>query len=59
MSDTQVAEILGKPTRTLRQWRYLGEGPRYIKVGMAVRYRPSDVEAWIKAQERDPAGRGA
>jgi len=59
LSTEEVAEILRRPPRTLRQWRYLGEGPRYLKIGVTVRYRTSDVEAWIKAQERDPVGRGA
>jgi Helix-turn-helix domain len=55
MSEAQVAEILGKPPRTLRQWRYLGIGPRYLKVGATVRYRTHDVEAWLEAQEQEPA----
>jgi hypothetical protein len=37
MSEAQVAEMFGKPPRTLRQWRYLGLGPRYLKVGATVR----------------------
>jgi len=57
MSTEEVAEVLGKPARTLRQWRYRGDGPRYIKVGLNVRYRPRDVERWIEAQAQDPAGR--
>ena len=59
MSTEEVAEALARPARTLRQWRYLGQGPRYLKVGAAVRYRPRDVEAWLKAQEREAAGRAA
>jgi hypothetical protein len=55
MSEAQVAEILGKPPRTLRQWRYLGIGPKYLKVGATVRYRMRDVEAWLEAQEQEPA----
>ena len=57
MSEAQVAEVLGKPPRTLRQWRYLGAGPKYLKVGAAVRYRARDVEAWLRAQEQEPAAR--
>lgn len=53
----EVAEALGRPPRTLRQWRYLGEGPTYLKVGALVRYRPRDVEEWLKAQEREGAVR--
>jgi hypothetical protein len=57
MNEKQVAEILDKPARTLRQWRYRGEGPRYIKVGLSVRYRPHDIEKWIEAQAQEPADR--
>lgn len=54
LREAQVAEILDKPPRTLRQWRYLGEGPRYIKVGLSVRYKAVDVERWIEAQAQEP-----
>jgi excisionase family DNA binding protein len=57
MSTEEVAEVLGRPARTLRQWRYLGEGPRYLKVGATVRYRARDVEEWLRAQERAAASR--
>ena len=57
LSTEEVAEILGRPARTLRQWRYLGGGPRYLKVGATVRYRTRDVEAWLEAQEQEPAVR--
>ena len=32
--------------RTLERWRWLGEGPRYIKLGGRVVYRLSDIEAF-------------
>ena len=57
LSEAEVAEVLGKPPRTLRQWRYLGSGPKYLKVGATVRYRARDVEAWLRAQEQEPAAR--
>lgn len=44
----EVAEYIGKPERTLTQWRYLGIGPRFIKVGRDVRYRWADVDRWIE-----------
>lgn len=37
------------PEATLAQWRYLGRGPRYLKLGGHVRYRRSDVDAWLAA----------
>lgn len=52
-----VAEWLGKPVGTLYQWRATNRGPRGIKVGGHVRYRRSDVEAWLEdhtaAEERE------
>jgi predicted DNA-binding transcriptional regulator AlpA len=54
LSTEEVAEILGRPARTLRQWRYLGRGPRFVKIGLTVRYRPRDVERWVEAQAQEP-----
>ncbi|GAA1980408.1 helix-turn-helix domain-containing protein [Nocardiopsis rhodophaea] len=48
---TEVAEYLGVPERTLSQWRYLEKGPKWSKVGRHVRYRWSDVEAWLDANQ--------
>jgi excisionase family DNA binding protein len=57
MSDTralwtseEVAEVLQMPVRTLERWRHVGSGPRYIAMGRHIRYRWSDVEAWLEAQ---------
>jgi len=30
--------------RTLERWRWLGEGPRYLKLGGRVLYRVEDIE---------------
>lgn len=57
LSTEEVAEVLGGRPGRLRQWRYLGEGPRYLKVGATVRYRARDVESWLEAQEREGAVR--
>ncbi len=32
--------------RTLERWRWLGEGPQYLKLGGRVLYRVSDIEAY-------------
>jgi hypothetical protein len=47
--------------RTLERWRWLRQGPPYIKVGGRVLYRLDDVEAFEAAQRRapSPAGRKA
>lgn len=38
----------------LARWRSEGRGPRYVKVGPFVRYRVSDLDAWLKAQTVTP-----
>ena len=36
--------------RTLEQWRWLGKGPRFLKIGARVLYREEDVDVWEAAQ---------
>ena len=44
----QVADYLGTTTGALAQKRYLGIGPKFIKLGQkTVRYRWADVEAYV------------
>lgn len=45
----------GVPEGTLRQWRYLGKGPAYVKIGRHVRYRRADLDMFIAAQRVDPS----
>jgi hypothetical protein len=40
--------------RTLERWRWLRQGPKFLKIGGAVRYRIEDVEAYECLQQRDP-----
>lgn len=39
---------LGKPT--LERFRLTGEGPKYCKLGGAVRYRRCDLEDWLESR---------
>lgn len=48
LSPRQVARYLGIPVSTLYQWRYRGEGPPGFKLGNHVRYRRTDVDAWLR-----------
>jgi len=51
MTTTQVAERLNIPVSTVRYWRFMGQGPKSFTMGQrTVRYRSSDVEAWLDAQ---------
>ena len=49
-----VAERFGITTAALAQMRYMGTGPRFIKLsGKQVRYRESEIQAWLDQQTRD------
>ena len=48
----EVAEWVNTTPGQLSQWRFQGEGPPFIKLGRAVRYRRADVEAWLDANTR-------
>ena len=55
LSDAEVAERLGVSPFTVRAWRHKGQGPRFMKMGRAVRYRAEDVEAFKQTALIDPA----
>lgn len=49
---------LGKPT--LERFRISGEGPFYVKLGGAVRYRKADLETWLESRRvRSTSAAGA
>ena len=54
LTTAETAAILGLKINTLEIWRVYGKGPIYVKMGdglrAAVRYRRSDVVAWIEGQ---------
>ena len=49
MVAEETASYLRVPVATLYAWRYKGEGPPAIKVGRHLRYRRSEVDAWVDA----------
>ncbi len=46
LTDVEVAARLGVSRFTVRSWRLKGVGPRFLKMGRAVRYRPQDVDEY-------------
>lgn len=48
MTRKQVAEFLGVQPQTIARWKWAGkDGPPSITLGRSVRYRQSEVEAWL------------
>ena len=56
LSETAVAELFSLTTKFLQKRRWLGLPPKFVKLGKAVRYRKSDIEAYIKSCEVNPRG---
>lgn len=56
LTPIQVADMIGVTEWCLRNWRHKGnKGPKFIKLGERfVRYRQSDVDAWLTKNERVP-----
>ena len=46
-TPAQVSEMLGVSVKTLEKWRWERRNLPYVKLGTAVRYRESDLEAWL------------
>ena len=49
LTTQQAAWLLRVSRKTLERMRVEGRGPRFVKVGRAVRYRQSDLLTWITA----------
>jgi predicted DNA-binding transcriptional regulator AlpA len=47
ITTVELAAFLSMPVKTLRQWRYLGVGPKAFRIGRHVRYEPSEVRRWL------------
>jgi predicted DNA-binding transcriptional regulator AlpA len=52
LDEIAISKIFGRAIQTLQKDRLSGEGPPFIKIGRLVRYRPSDVQAWLDQQTR-------
>ncbi len=54
IDERAAASRLGVTPAALRKWRRLETGPRYAKLGTAVRYAPADLDAWVAARVVTP-----
>ena len=54
LTSRELAELLGLAPATVLDWWEAGRLPGF-KLGTAVRFRLSDVEAWLELQRRGPS----
>ncbi|MCH7664748.1 MAG: helix-turn-helix domain-containing protein [Acidobacteria bacterium] len=63
LTTKQAALLLGLNHRSIEALRLRGGGPRFVKLGRAVRYRPADLAEWTEAGLRrstsDPGSEAA
>ena len=49
-TEHDVARITGLSVASVRRWRLFRQGPKYLKIGAAVRYKPEDLAAWLESR---------
>jgi hypothetical protein len=52
LDEYEYAQIINRSIGSVRRDRLLGKGCQFVKVGALVRYRPSDVTAYIASNVR-------
>lgn len=57
LTPDQVAERYQVSEATLKEWRYKGTGPEYVRLGRHVRYPAKALEQWERDQETLARGR--
>ena len=50
LNEHDVARITGMSVASVRRWRLFRKGPKYVKIGAAVRYKPEAVSAWLDSR---------
>jgi predicted DNA-binding transcriptional regulator AlpA len=50
LNEHDVARITALSVASVRRWRLFRQGPKYLKLGAAVRYRAEDVSAWLESR---------
>ena len=52
LTQIELSERWTVSPRTLERWRWLGQGPRFLKIGGRVVYRIEDIEAYEAERSR-------
>ena len=50
LNEHDVAQMTGMSVSTVRRWRLRKEGPKFLKLNAAVRYRSEDVASWLESR---------
>ena len=50
LSQREAASLLHLSERTLERFRVSGTGPKFVRLGRSIRYRLTDIEAFIASR---------
>jgi hypothetical protein len=59
LNQTDLAARWNLSPRTLERWRWLGQGPKFLKLGGRILYRLEDIEAFEEQQLLQVTGSAA
>ena len=48
LDEKGLCALLGISSVTATKWRAKAKGPPFIRVGRLIRYRRSDIDAWLR-----------
>jgi DNA-binding transcriptional MerR regulator len=57
LTTKSVSEMLSVPEGSIRYWRKVGLGPRWVKLEGSIRYAEEDVLRYIEQNRRTPSVR--
>ena len=49
LTEKDVAKQISVSLASVRRWRLVNIGPRFVKVGALVRYLPEDLQHWMES----------
>jgi hypothetical protein len=54
MDEERAAGYLGIAQRTLGNWRFVGRGPKYIRLGRRILYHRQHLDDWALSYAQHP-----
>jgi hypothetical protein len=57
LTEQEAGPQLRRTAQAMRDWRFRGGGPRYVKLGGRIYYRQSAITAFIEERELTPTDR--
>ena len=56
LTPRELANLLRLSQGTVTNWRRAGKGPRFVRAESTIRYAVSDVERWLRSENKPQGG---